>query len=53
VTLPLRAVEGVERPLFAHTAVDPNGSASFPFVIPSAAEGSAVPLTNPGNVFFD
>jgi hypothetical protein len=27
--------------------------ATFPFVIPSEAEGSAVPLTFPGNVFSD
>jgi hypothetical protein len=31
------------------TALD--GSAALPFVIPSAAEGSAVPRTIPGNVF--
>jgi len=27
------------------------GSLAFPFVIPSEAEGSAVPRTIPGNVF--
>jgi hypothetical protein len=28
-----------------------HGSATLPFVIPSAAKGSAVPRTIPGNVF--
>jgi hypothetical protein len=28
-----------------------HGSIALPFVIPSAAEGSAVPRTIPGNVF--
>ena len=32
-------------------ATAPNGSVALPFVIPSAAEGSAVPRTLPGNVF--
>jgi len=31
---------------FAITAITPNGSATLPFVIPSAAEGSAVLLTD-------
>jgi hypothetical protein len=30
---------------------NPNGSATFPFVIPTAVEGSAVPRTFLGNVF--
>jgi hypothetical protein len=34
----------------ASMAITPNGSATLPFVIPSAAEGSAVPRTIPGNV---
>src|SRR5580658_3376197 len=33
-----------------HQPPDADGSAALPFVIPSAAEGSAVPRTFPGNV---
>jgi len=36
---------------FACPACDAEESSSLPFVIPSAAEGSAVPRTIPGNVF--
>ena len=35
--------------LYPATAI--HGSVVLPFVIPSAAEGSAVPRTIPGNVF--
>jgi hypothetical protein len=34
-----------------YSATALHGSASLPFVIPSAAEGSAVPRTTPGNFF--
>jgi hypothetical protein len=39
----------IENALCPATAL--HGSAALPFVIPSAAEGSAVPRTIPGNVF--
>ena len=36
---------------FSLPASDVDGSAALPFVIPTEAEGSAVPRTSPGNFF--
>jgi hypothetical protein len=38
-------------PVAAHPVTALHGSVALPFVIPSEAEGSAVPRTIPGNVF--
>ena len=45
----MRAAQGNENAF--HPATTLHGSGAFPFVIPSAAEGSAVLRTIPGNVF--
>jgi hypothetical protein len=45
----LRPTQGDEKHFCSATAL--YGSVALPFVIPSEAEGSAVPPTFPGNVF--
>ena len=49
----LRQVEGGMNNIcvLVITTITPNGDVPLPFVIPSAAEGSAGPRTIPGNVF--
>jgi hypothetical protein len=49
----LRQVEGEMNELCeaVTTTITPNGRVTLPFVIPSAAEGSAVLRAIPGNVF--
>jgi hypothetical protein len=52
VLKPLRPASlGPQQLLFACPASDAEESAALPFVIPSEAEGSAVPRTITGNVF--
>jgi hypothetical protein len=48
--LPRSASNVMKNAFYPSTAL--HGSVAFPFVIPSEAEGSAVPRTIPGNMFF-